>query len=97
VREALADACVPVKVYFGHVMALSDQVDYLFIPGIVCLNKKTVLSQVLGLSDMIRFGIADMPPIIDVRIDARKRKDSLPAVSHKVGKMPGKTPLHINR
>jgi len=24
VREALADACMPVKVYFGHVMALSD-------------------------------------------------------------------------
>lgn len=40
VREALADACVPVKVYFGHAMALIDRVDYLFIPRIVCLNKK---------------------------------------------------------
>ena len=28
----LADACVPLKVFFGHVMALRDKADCLFIP-----------------------------------------------------------------
>ncbi|KAF1084626.1 hypothetical protein SPSYN_02404 [Sporotomaculum syntrophicum] len=98
VREALADACVPVKVYFGHVIDLYNKVDYLFIPRIVCLNKKTVYCpKFLGLPDMIRYGIANMPPVIDVRIDARSRKDSLFAAFHKVGKMLGKTPLQINK
>ncbi len=98
VREALADACVPVKVFFGHVMALIDQVDYLFIPRIVCLNKKTVYCpKFLGLPDMIRYGIANMPPIIDVRIDARDHKDKLFAAYYKVGKILGKTPRQITK
>ncbi|TYO97824.1 acyl-CoA dehydratase activase-related protein [Desulfallas thermosapovorans] len=98
VREALADACVPVKVYFGHAMALANRVDYLFIPRIVCLNKKTVYCpKFLGLPDMIRYGIANMPPIIDVRIDARDRKDSILSAYYKVGKMLGKTPMHITK
>lgn len=75
VREALADACVPVKLFFGHVMALKDKVDQLFIPRIVCLNKKTVYCpKFLGLPDMIRHGLPDMPPVIDVRIDTRDRR-----------------------
>ncbi|WP_347490937.1 acyl-CoA dehydratase activase-related protein [Desulfoscipio sp. XC116] len=96
VREALADACVPVKVFFGHTMAISDQVDYLFIPRIVCLNKKTVYCpKFLGLPDMIRHGIPGMPPIIDVRVDARERKDSILSAYYQVGKMLGKTSAQI--
>lgn len=75
VREALADACVPVKLFFGHAMALKDKVDHLFIPRIVCLNSKTVYCpKFLGLPDMIRHGLPDMPPVIDVRIDTRDRR-----------------------
>jgi predicted nucleotide-binding protein (sugar kinase/HSP70/actin superfamily) len=32
IREALADVCVPIKLYYGHVMELKGKVDYLFIP-----------------------------------------------------------------
>lgn len=75
VREALADACVPVKLFFGHAMALKDKVDQLFIPRIVCMNSKTVYCpKFLGLPDMIRHGLPDMPPVIDVRIDTRDKR-----------------------
>ncbi|MFA7467339.1 MAG: acyl-CoA dehydratase activase-related protein [Desulfotomaculaceae bacterium] len=75
VREALADACVPIKLFFGHAMALRDKVDQLFIPRIVCMNGKTVYCpKFLGLPDMIRYGLPNMPPIIDVRIDTRDKK-----------------------
>lgn len=73
VKEALADACVPIKVFFGHVISLRDKVDYLFIPRVVCLNRKTIYCpKFLGLPDMIRHGLTGMPPIIDVEMDNRE-------------------------
>ncbi len=75
VREALADACLPVKVFFGHAISLRDKVDYLFVPRIVSTNKKTVYCpKFLGMPDMIRHGLPDMPPLIDVRVDVRTQK-----------------------
>ena len=98
VREALADACVPIKVFFGHVISLIGQVDYIFIPRIVCLDKKTVYCpKFLGLPDMIRYSVANMPPIIDVRIDNRQRSDNLSAAFYKIGATIGKTPQQVSR
>ncbi|SFR02067.1 acyl-CoA dehydratase activase-related protein [Desulfoscipio geothermicus] len=98
VREALADACVPIKVFFGHALALKGKVDFLFIPRIVCLNKKTVYCpKFLGLPDMIRHGLADMPPVIDVRIDNRDRKNGIFSAYYAVGKMLNASPLNIIR
>lgn len=78
VREALADACVPIKVFFGHVMEIKDKVDYLYIPRVVCLNRKTVYCpKFLGLPDMIRHSVENVPPIIDVRIDNRQSRFAL--------------------
>lgn len=88
VREALADACVPVKVFLGHAIALKDKVDYLFIPRIVCLNNKTVYCpKFLGLPDMVRYGLENMPPIIDVRIDTRTRRNALFNAFYSAGKL----------
>ncbi|MCL2337400.1 MAG: acyl-CoA dehydratase activase-related protein [Firmicutes bacterium] len=87
VREALADACVPVKLFFGHAMALKDKVDQLFIPRIVCLNSKTVYCpKFLALPDMIRHGLTDMPPLIDVRIDTRDKRFAVFKAFMAVGK-----------
>ncbi len=78
VREALADACVPIKLFFGHVMEIKDQVDYLFIPRVVCLNGKTIYCpKFLGLPDMIRHSLSNIPPVIDVRMDTRQGYFSL--------------------
>jgi predicted nucleotide-binding protein (sugar kinase/HSP70/actin superfamily) len=32
VAEAVNDACIPIKLYHGHVVAIKDQVDVLFVP-----------------------------------------------------------------
>lgn len=90
VREALADACVPVKIFFGHALALKDKVDYLFIPRIVCTNKKTVYCpKFLGMPDMIRHGLSDMPPLIDVRVDTRSQRFAIWKAYQQVGKFLG--------
>jgi len=90
VREALADACVPIKLFFGHVISLKDSVDYLFIPRIVCLNRKTIYCpKFLGLPDMIRHGLTGMPPIIDVQMDSREGFASLWKSHLKIGRIFG--------
>lgn len=73
VRDALAEACVPVKIFFGHVQKLKDKVDYLFIPRIISMNGKTIYCpKFLGLPDMIRSAIPNLSKLIDVTIDSRK-------------------------
>jgi predicted nucleotide-binding protein (sugar kinase/HSP70/actin superfamily) len=96
VKEAVADACVPVKVYFGHTLSLKDKVDFLFIPRIVSVNNKTIFCpKFLGLPDMVRHGLSNMPPIIDVEIDSRKGWFSLLKAYMKVGLMFNKNKLKI--
>ncbi|MCL6560925.1 MAG: acyl-CoA dehydratase activase-related protein [Firmicutes bacterium] len=87
VREALADACVPIKLFFGHVMELQDRVDCLFIPRVVCLNKKTVYCpKFLGLPDMIKHSVDGIPPVIDIRMDTRQGHCALYKAYKEVGK-----------
>ncbi len=75
VREALADACVPVKIFFGHVQALKNKVDLLFIPRVYCLNGKTIYCpKFLGAPDMIKYALDGLPEIIDTSIDVRKKR-----------------------
>lgn len=75
VREALADACVPIKLFFGHVQSLKNKVDFLFIPRVVCLNGKTIFCpKFLGAPDMIKHALEDLPEIIDTRIDVRSKR-----------------------
>ncbi|OWZ83286.1 acyl-CoA dehydratase activase-related protein [Natranaerobius trueperi] len=75
VKETVNDACVPIKMYHGHVKDLMEKVDYLFIPRLVSLDgEETVCPKFLGLPDMVRYSIDGLPPIIDNRLDLRKGK-----------------------
>ena len=72
IRDTVNDACVPVKVFQGHVMDLVGKVDYLFIPRMVSADGKvTFCPKFLGLPDMVRFSGQSLPPIIDTRYDRR--------------------------
>ncbi len=94
IREALADVCVPIKLYYGHVMDLKGKVDYLFIPRVVCLNGKTIYCpKFLGLPDMIKYSIDDLPPIIDVRLDSRQGRFALLKAYSEIGKYFGATKM----
>lgn len=98
VSEALADACVPIKLFFGHVMELKDKVDYLYIPRVVCLNRKTVYCpKFLGLPDMIRHSVDNVPPIIDVRMDTRQGRFALLKAHFEIGSYFGADKMSIFR
>ncbi|OPY58972.1 MAG: hypothetical protein A4E55_00488 [Pelotomaculum sp. PtaU1.Bin035] len=96
VREALADACVPVKLFFGHIMEIKDHVDYLYIPRVVCVNRKTVYCpKFLGLPDMIRHSVTGIPPIIDVRMDTRQGHFALLKAYLEIGKLLGASKISV--
>ncbi|MDW7673717.1 MAG: acyl-CoA dehydratase activase-related protein [Bacillota bacterium] len=75
VAETVNDACVPIKIFHGHVMALKEKVDFLFIPRMVSMtNESTFCPKFLGLPNMIKASISNLPPIIEPRIDLKNSK-----------------------
>lgn len=89
IKEAVTDACVPIKIFHGHILELRDKVDYLFIPRLVSVNKETMVTfcpKFLGLPDMIKASVSGLPPIIDVRVDLRKGWGALLNVCREIGR-----------
>lgn len=67
---AVSEACLPVKLFFGHVRALIGQVDYILVPSIRRLaSGSTNCARQIGLPDMLRATMPDLPPLIAPDID----------------------------
>ena len=70
IETAVSEACVPIKLFFGHVQELIDEwragrIDMLFVPRLVSWDKKTVFCpKFLGLPDMVRCTWRELPPLI---------------------------------
>ena len=74
IMHSLSDLCLPVKAFFGHVIALKDRVEYLFIPRIIRIEPSAYLCpKVIGLPDMVRAAIRDLPPIIDTEFNIKEK------------------------
>lgn len=63
--SAPEEACLPVKAFFGHVRSLIGSVDSLFIPRVVRpAYREYSCPKLIGLPDMIRNSIPDLPPLL---------------------------------
>lgn len=72
VSKAENESCLPVKVFYGHVMALKEKVDALFVPRLVSVKKNThTCPKMLGLPDMARSIVGDRVNLISPTIDFR--------------------------
>ncbi len=100
VRLAVDEACLPVKVFFGHVLELSrKKVDFIFVPRIVSVERKAfICPKFMGLPDMVRNALTDLPPLMDVTVDLRYRpKRRLWKAARQVGKQLGAGPFRVLR
>lgn len=87
VKSAVDEACLPVKLFYGHVLALRDRVDYLFVPRIVSVEKKAyICPKFLGLPDMIRNNVEGLPKLIDVTVNLNRRRRNLYGAVFEVGR-----------
>lgn len=72
VKACNDEACLPVKVFHGHVINLREKVDYLFIPRLTSVAQdEYICPKFGGLPDMIRNSIPGLPKIISTEINFR--------------------------
>jgi len=81
-RHCLDEICLPIKTYFGHVIELRDKVDCIFVPRIVSVEKRRrgksyTCPKIIGLTDMVRAAVSDLPKILSPTIDINKRSEIL--------------------
>lgn len=75
VKCCVDEACLPVKVFHGHVSFLKGKCDVIVIPRIMQLYKgEYICPKFCGLSEMIANSIHELPPIIGNPIYATSRK-----------------------
>ncbi len=74
-KSCVDEACLPVKLYHGHVLNLKGRVDFLFIPRLTSVSKNEYICPKFGgLPDMIRNSVKDLPGLIDTEVNLRKSK-----------------------
>jgi len=94
--RVVADTCLPVKVFVGHVLSLVDRCDCLFIPAIRSLKSKTYnCSKFLGLPDMTRAVVPESPPILEIEIDINRGRRHLYQTIYGLGRRFSWNPLRV--
>jgi predicted nucleotide-binding protein (sugar kinase/HSP70/actin superfamily) len=99
VKETVNDACLPIKLFHGHVGDLASKVDVIFIPRMVSVRKfatETFCPKFLGLPDMVHTSMEDLPPVIEEKIDLSKSPLELWRVCQRIGKEFGHSQWQIN-
>lgn len=97
VKHCIDEACLPVKVFHGHVAKLKDKCDMLFIPRIMQFyDKEYICPKFCGLPEMIVNAIPDIPETIIDPIYAYSNK-KLHTWAMKVGERVTKNPFKIQR
>jgi len=88
---AVDEACMPVKVYYGHVRELCGcGLDYLFVPRLVSVEPRSyICPKFMGIPDMIRAQVPELPKLIDITIDLSRDDKHLKRDIVKIGKLFG--------
>ncbi|MFA5536681.1 MAG: acyl-CoA dehydratase activase-related protein [Bacillota bacterium] len=96
VQKAVDELCYPVKIYYGHLASLVGEVDYIFLPRLISIEKGNyICPKFMGLPDMIKANFINLPEIIDEKFDfkstGRGLTDSLKSIGQKLGIEAAKT------
>lgn len=77
VRHCVDDICVPVKLYYGHLLDLKDRADVIFVQRLVsvekCESDTYTCPKLIGLPDMIKSSLEDIPPLVEFVVDEQNR------------------------
>ena len=90
-KEALSELCVPMKIYFGHIMALEeeyDDLDYIFVPRYVSIEKqKYFCPKFMILPEAVKYGLKPKTELLTLQQDTNKETamESAIALGRKLG------------
>lgn len=98
VARGVQDTCLPVKVFFGHIVSLVDECDVMFVPAVTSLGKKSYnCSKLIGLPNMARALIPESPPILAPEINCEKGRYNLYRSIYGVGRYFTSNPFKLKR
>ncbi|MHB0886918.1 MAG: acyl-CoA dehydratase activase-related protein, partial [Bacillota bacterium] len=91
------EACLPVKVFYGHVLDLCRKgVDYIFLPRIVSVERRAFsCPKLLGLPDMIKHNLRPFPYLIDETVNLSRTPRQLYGALWRVAAPITRNPLRI--
>ncbi len=96
--RATADLCFPAKVYVGHLLALADQVDLLFVPSLRRpVPAATHCAKIVGLPDLARSVLQDPSKLLEVDLDLDKASLALAQAVWTAGRPLTWNPIQIAR
>jgi predicted nucleotide-binding protein (sugar kinase/HSP70/actin superfamily) len=96
--RATADLCFPAKVYIGHLLALADQVDLLFVPSLRRpVPAATHCAKIVGLPDLARSVLPDPSKLLEVDLDLDKASLALAQAVWTAGRPLTWNPIQIAR
>lgn len=71
VKYCVDEACLPIKVFHGHVASIKDRCDMVIVPRIMQLKEREyICPKFCGLPEMVKNSIPDMPQITETPIYA---------------------------
>jgi predicted nucleotide-binding protein (sugar kinase/HSP70/actin superfamily) len=98
VSRATADLCFPAKVYVGHLLALADEVDLLFVPSLRRpAPAATHCANIVGLPDLARAVLPDPSKLLEVDLDLDKGRLALAQAVWAAGRPLTWNPIQIAR
>ncbi|OEH85707.1 hypothetical protein BHU72_02625 [Desulfuribacillus stibiiarsenatis] len=99
VMNTIDEACLPLKLYMGHILELSKmKVDYIFIPRFISVEQYRFLCpKFLGLPDLVKSSLRehDLPPILEPTINVRINKNDFYMEVLKLASKFNKSPITI--
>ncbi len=95
VEHCVDEACLPIKLAFGHVKNLVDKkVDAIFLPRMVSVAQgEYICPKFLGFPDMVKQNVPGLPTVIDTVVNVRKKQQDIHRFTREVGAHFNKGPV----
>lgn len=74
-KTCLDEACLPIKVFHGHVSWLKNKCDYILMPRFMKIENRYICPMFCGLSEVVKNNISNLPQIIDEPIYSLNTKE----------------------
>ncbi len=95
IKYCVDEACLPIKIFHGHVSQLKDKCDLMVIPRIMSIKEREyICPKFCGLPEMVKSSIPDLPDTTDLPMYFYD-KNRLYKWANAVGKKVTKNPIKI--
>jgi len=76
IKYCVDEACLPIKIFHGHILDIKDKCDLLIIPRIMKVRaREFICPKFCGLPEMITYSIPNLPRVMTEPIYATNEKD----------------------